>query len=500
MPRKLIKRSHSLKPTEIGCQLLPTSFWLPSSLLLVALSACSWMFFSAGGLSWSSFILGIIWIPLIIGATMRLKVSVSPEGIRANSRLHSQTLFDRSGRPWSDLHSVRLRRFKSADFLLERLGRNKSGRLVPPSARTKFLRFIGKGWLQQGFLVLDFKSGGSIPFPLAGFSPTALDNFFIVLTRWADPMSLNPDVIALQRDVLSGTTMNVSSSYTKVWEESLRQRFEATNFVPLVGGHELREGRLKVLLLLACGGQASVYLVTDPDGSRFVLKELSAAIDDASALDKLHQLFEREASLLAKLDHANVVKILDHFVENNRDYLLLNFVAGMSLRQHVEMHGAFSEHEVMQIAKTMANILIYLHSQKPPIIHRDITPDNFVIRDYDHEVVLIDFGAANEYIGKVTGTMIGKQCYIPPEQFRGQSAPQSDLYAAGATLYYLVTGSDPTPISTSSPRTVMPSVSTRLDKLISKLTAVELADRVQSAEEFLALLDERALTAMVGEQ
>ena len=499
MLRKLIKpiKLDSARPIKIGCQLLPTSFWLPCSLILIGLSAVSWLFLNTGcGLI--SGLLGIIWIPLIIGATMRLNVSVTPFGIRANSKLHSQTLFDRSGRTWADLHSVRLRRFKSADLLMERLGRNSSGRLVPPTARTKFLRFIGKGWLQQGFLLLDFKSGGSIPFPLAGFSPTALDNLFIALTRWADPMALNPDVIALQRDVLCGTTTNFSPSYTRVWEESLRQRFEATNFVPLVGGHELRSGELKVLLLLACGGQASVYLVTDTQGSRMVLKELSAAIDDDHTLDKLHQMFAREASLLAKLDHPNIVKILDNFVENNRDYLLLNFVAGMSLRQHVEMHGAFSEHEVIKIAKTMANILIYLHGQNPPVIHRDLTPDNFVVRDYDHEVVLIDFGAANEFVGKVTGTMIGKQCYIPPEQFRGQSVPQSDLYAAGATLYYLITGKDPMPISTSSPRDVLPSVSDRLNSLVMKLTAVEPENRVQSAEEFLALLDERALQITVS--
>lgn len=474
---------------KIRCQLLPASLWLPISILLISLSGVSWLLTHGTG-AWSlvSFIVGMVWIPIIMGATMRLKIEVWPFGVKARSRLHAQTLFSRGVRSWTDLHSVRLRKFKSADFLLERLGRNQEGRLVPPSRRMRLLRYLGKGWLQQGFLMLDFKSGGSIPFPLAGFSPTDLDNLFIALARWADPMTLNPDVISLQRDVLSGTSVNIASSYTRMWEESLRQRFEATNFVPLVGGQELQNGRLKVLLLLACGGQSSVYLATDSSGARFVLKELTAAVDDSQTLVKLHELFAREAAILAKLDHANIVKILDSFVENDRDYLLLNFVNGISLRQHVEMHGPFSEHEVMQIARTIADILVYLHGQVPAVIHRDLTPDNFVVREYDREVVLIDFGAANEFVAKVTGTMIGKQCYIPPEQFRGYSVPQSDLYALGATLFYLLTGKDPTPISMSSPREIMPSVSEHMDTIVRRLTAIEPEHRIQTAVDLAQLL------------
>jgi tRNA A-37 threonylcarbamoyl transferase component Bud32 len=474
----------------ITCHLLPVSALLSISAVLIGLSALSWFFISTSAGNLVAFLGGMIWIPLAIAAALRLKVVVSPLGIKALGNLHHQTLFGKTGRGWEDLHSIRLRKFSSANALLERIGRNQTGRLVKPSGSERLRQWLGRGWMKQGFIVFDFRSGGSLPFPLAGFSSRAIDDLFVALSRFADPMSLNADVIALQRDVLTGTPVNLTPSYTKMWEESLRQQFEATNFVPLVGGTPVQSGKLKVLLLLACGGQSSVYLVTDNQGSRFILKELSAAVDDSAMLEKLHTMFAREASLLAKLDHPNIVKILDSFVDNNRDYLLLNFVPGMTLRQHVDMNGPFSEDEVLQIGRTMSTVVKYLHEQAPPVIHRDITPDNFVIRDYDREVVLIDFGAASEYVGKVTGTMIGKQCYIPPEQFRGQSVPQSDLYAIGATLFFLLTGKDPVPITTSKPSAVLPSVSPKLDAIIVRLTDHEPENRFQSARELAKELED----------
>ncbi len=110
---------------------------------------------------------------------------------------------------------------------------------------------------------MDFTSGGSAALPLAGLSAEALEDLFIALSRYADPMSLNPDVIALQRNILTGQELNFDDSYTRMWEESLRDRFEVTNFVPLLGGQELRGGELKILMLLACGGMSSIYLARD---------------------------------------------------------------------------------------------------------------------------------------------------------------------------------------------------------------------------------------------
>ncbi len=129
---------------------------------------------------------------------------------------------------------------------------------------------------------------------------------------------------------------------------------------------------------------------------------------------------------------------------------------------------------------------MYLHSQNPPVIHRDLTPDNLVLR-VDGQLVLIDFGAANAFVGTATGTMVGKQSYMPMEQLRGKSVPQSDIYSLGGTIYFLLTGRDPTPLEVSQVKsgTILP---TSLNPLLAKCTAVEVADRFRSSEEFLTAI------------
>src|SRR5262249_51278705 len=101
----------------------------------------------------------------------------------------------------------------------------------------------------------------------------------------------------------------------------------------------------------------------------------------------------------------------------------------------------------------------------------------------DGEVFLIDFGAANEYVGVATGTLVGKQAYIAPEQFRGKAAPQSDIYALGGTMHFLLTGEDPQALSSSHPRAINKNVSDAIDELVAEATRLELADRIASAHE-----------------
>jgi serine/threonine protein kinase len=93
-----------------------------------------------------------------------------------------------------------------------------------------------------------------------------------------------------------------------------------------------------------------------------------------------------------------------------------------------------------------AKILQYLHSQSPPLIHRDVTPDNLVLAR-DGCLSLIDFGAANALLGTATGTLVGKQSYIAPEQFRGKAGLSSDIYSLGATVYFALTGREPEPLT-----------------------------------------------------
>ena len=194
-------------------------------------------------------------------------------------------------------------------------------------------------------------------------------------------------------------------------------------------------------------------------------------------------MFNREALLLSKLDHPNIAKVLDYFVENEHHYEVIEYIDGMDLRRFVKDRGPQPEEFILNWARQICEILIYLHTQAPPIVHRDLTPDNLVL-SVNVGLVLIDFGAANAFIGTATGTMVGKQSYMPPEQLRGKSVPQSDIYALGCTLYFLLTGSDPMPLEIANPGEKT-AVSRDLNALIMKCTAQKVEDRFHSTQEVM---------------
>jgi serine/threonine protein kinase len=153
------------------------------------------------------------------------------------------------------------------------------------------------------------------------------------------------------------------------------------------------------------------------------------------------------------------------------------------LRRFVKERGPQPEDFVLNWAEQICEILIYLHSQNPPVIHRDLTPDNLVLR-VDGKLVLIDFGAANAFVGTATGTMVGKQSYMPIEQLRGKSVPQSDIFSLGGTIYFLLTGEDPRPLEPSQVKNNS-NISTKLNPFLARCTAVEVADRFRSSTEVL---------------
>lgn len=489
-PIRLNKKRKDSDEIAIGCSLLPLNQFLGFVLVLIVLSTLSWTILPLHGvLSPMCAVFQFFLIPAVIGAAMRLKLKLRPGGITADSMLHKQSMYGRNIRWWNDLHSVRLRRLSSPAAILTRLKYSRESRLIRQSLPSRCLNYLGRGWSKQGFMLMDFRSGGSLALPLAGLSAEGLESLFIALSRWADPMTLNPDVIALQKNILTGQELNFDDSYTKMWEESLRDRFEVTNFVPLLGGQQLRGGELKILMLLACGGMSSIYLARNHAGDRCVIKEMSVpAEEDPAALRKVHEMFAREAAFLTRIDHPNIVKVLDHFVEGDRDYLVLEFIPGLTLRQLVQLSGPFPEHEVIEIGIQITEILSYLHGLEPPLVHRDLTPDNLIVREPQRTISLIDFGAAHEFVGKVTGTLIGKQCYIPPEQFQGHATPQSDIYALGATLYFLLIGTDPVAITQSHPQQANQKVSDAIDPIIARATALDQSSRFATAGEMLEAL------------
>lgn len=286
--------------------------------------------------------------------------------------------------------------------------------------------------------------------------------------------------------------------YTNLWLQYFSSPDTRERRGHLPSGTLLAEGRYRVLKRLGGGGQGTVYLATasrndfdfdspipnNPDGDTLVvLKEYVLPVHRGSALaDKQYEILNSEAQMLGHINHPFIVKMLDCFVEDHRAYLVLDYVNGDSLKTLVEKNGPLDETLVREVALTVCEILSYLHGFHPPIVHRDLTPDNLLC-DSEGRIFLIDFTVAHQFHSSRTATVVGKQAYIPPEQFRGQPSPQSDLYALGCSMYYMLTGKDPEPMQQSHPRSVVATVSPQMDAIVARATEFDTSQRYHSAEQ-----------------
>jgi|GEM_PF-557192 Serine/threonine protein kinase len=279
-------------------------------------------------------------------------------------------------------------------------------------------------------------------------------------------------------------------SYTELWMQALTAPPKRERFKPLVEGALLNEGQFQILGQLGVGGQGTAYLARNViSNEKVVLKEFILPVYvTVSVRRQALERFENEARILKHLDHTQIVKLVDFFVEDHRSYLVLEHIDGQSLRQIVESRGAMPENQVMALAEQMCTILDYLHGLIPPVVHRDFTPDNLILRA-DGVLKLVDFNVAQQSEATTTGTVVGKHSYLPPEQFRGEPIPQSDIYAMGATMHFLLTGENPEPISVSRPATVCDTVSGGMNLLVATATAMTPEARFKSAAEMQAQID-----------
>ncbi|NES24186.1 MAG: protein kinase, partial [Symploca sp. SIO3E6] len=200
-----------------------------------------------------------------------------------------------------------------------------------------------------------------------------------------------------------------------------------------------------VLRTLGQGGMGTTYLAWDKVQSvqgcpsLLVLKEMNA---DMAQIAKARELFEREAHTLKALNHKGIPQYYDFFVESGKKYLAMEVIHGQDLEQRVLENGSVTLKQAIEWMIQTCDILDYIHSCEPPLIHRDIKPANLMVRHRDNKIVVLDFGAVKE-IGTAPGTRIGAEGYSAPEQDRGQPVTQSDLYAIGPTLIFLLTGHVP---------------------------------------------------------
>lgn len=333
-------------------------------------------------------------------------------------------------------------------------------------------------------LALGFSDGSTLHLNLSCFNNSDIEQLLLAISLWAKNCQRSQELIAYENELprLQDASGESQGSYTALWEDELNRRFQTTSFVPLEPGQKLQEGKIEVIRQLAFGGLSAIYLVQDKQSELVVLKEAvvpDKADEEMRAAAERHLL--KEAELLSRFRHEGAAKVIDHFIENGRHYLKLEYINGSDLRQYIKQHGPLDEDNTIEWGLQILEVLEALHKQDPPILHRDLTPENIVFAK--GKITVIDFGAANEFVGSATGTVVGKQCYMPAEQLRGKSSIQSDIYAFGCTLYYLLCGKDPLPLSVSRPSENSCSLSQELDDLIARCTAFEPSDRPTSAAE-----------------
>lgn len=272
--------------------------------------------------------------------------------------------------------------------------------------------------------------------------------------------------------------------------------------MPRASTSALRDGvilnnRYRIVKQIGRGGFGRAYLAEDTQRYRelCVLKEFAPQVEHDDELRQAEDLFEREAGILYKLNHQQIPRfeaLLRTRIDGRRSlFLVQEYILGESYWERLQRRGKLSEAEVTDMIWDLLPVLDYIHSSE--LIHRDISPDNLILRDRDSKPVLIDFGcvklAANA-VSKSRGkavTLIGKKGYSPDEQIRrGQTMPCSDIYALAATAVVLLTGQQPDKLYDYHGGQwdwKQIEVSSHLKKILRKMLAERPCDRYQSVEQ-----------------
>lgn len=353
---------------------------------------------------------------------------------------------------------------------------------------SKFTRY-GKS---DGFL-LTFHTSDNVRFSITWLDILNCSEpgaFLNALKTWA-PHALS------EKDLKQLPLTDTSKRYTRLWLSSLEGTPKRDSIDALADGQVVGDGKFRILGTIGSGGQGTAYLAetlqqdkNNSMPSEVVLKEYILPVHQGSLMvDRTSAKLKQEVELLRSINHPKIVKVFDCFVEDYRGYLVLEFVDGMSLRDLVIREGPQSEAFVATIGQQLCEILQHLHNLDPPVVHRDITPENLIL-DRTGNIKLVDFNVAHQMEARATATVVGKHAYLPPEQFRGRPTAASDIYATGCTMYFLLTGQDPEPITSSHPAELKPDVSPELDAIIAKATALKENQRFAHSQELCEALSQ----------
>lgn len=347
--------------------------------------------------------------------------------------------------------------------------------------------------IKKSKLVIKFHTGGKLELKVSQLDRLSLDKFLGAIDEHATNCVVSDTTVCLRSDIRS--QLAIEGKQGELGVQSA-QSFQSTIFVPHDQGSWLPNGESRVVRLLASRPLSCVYLVRMNSGELAIAKQFFLA-DDNEQRAALQKTFEREYELLRKIDHQRVSKVLDVFHREESTYLLIEHASGVDLRKLIEEDGAVSETTAIDWALEICDIMTALHGHSPPIVHRDLTPDNLILDEEGH-VRIIDFGAAHQFMEGITGTIIGKQCYVSPEQLRGQAGPRSDIYSFGCTLHYLLTGKEPVALTQCDPRK-MRNVVAGLNDLVMACTQFEEEERPESfaqvKDKLISIKEEKATEA-----
>jgi serine/threonine-protein kinase len=267
----------------------------------------------------------------------------------------------------------------------------------------------------------------------------------------------------------------------------------------------LLNNRYQVIRILGSGGFGETFLAEDtqmPSRRRCVIKQLKPIHNNPQVYQLVQERFQREAAILEELGSCcqQIPSLYAYFQLHGQFYLVQEWIEGDTLTERVRQQGLFSESEVRELLVNLLPVLAYVHSRH--IVHRDIKPDNIILRAQDGKPVLIDFGAVRECMGTVLNSqglptssiVIGTPGYMPSEQAAGRPVYSSDLYSLGMTAIYLLTGKSPQQLQTDSQtgEILWHDYATHLSppfaNIIDKAIRYHPRDRFASAKEMLDAL------------
>lgn len=245
--------------------------------------------------------------------------------------------------------------------------------------------------------------------------------------------------------------------------------------------------RYHIQHILGQGGMGTVWMARDMrlNGRACVIKQLREDFFRDEDKQRAITFFEREVDILTQLEHPYIVRVLDRFKEDDKYYLVMEYVMGEDFHSMMQRREGepYDEEEVVRRAQEICEVLEYLHKQDPPVIYRDLKPSNIMVNTKG-QIKLVDFGIARPVEDENENTHVVSAGYSPPEQYWGGASPQSDIYALGATMFFLLTGKDPEPLKACSPRILNEKVSEKLDLVVQKATSQDPGQRYLSAQEF----------------